>query len=80
MFRLAESEFAASKSQFVTSSCGGIRCPAPYAFTEQGVARGIRFPLFYPSTLWDPLFAKFRKVIHWSKFVTQWITFPKNPN
>jgi hypothetical protein len=38
MFQLDESEFATLKSQFVTSSWGGIRRAAPYAFTEQGVA------------------------------------------
>lgn len=37
MFQLSSDEFANLKSQFVTSSWGGIRT-APYAFTEQGVA------------------------------------------
>jgi len=37
MFQLNHEEFANLKSQFVTSSWGGIRT-APYAFTEQGVA------------------------------------------
>lgn len=37
MFQLTKSEFAILKSQFVTSSWGGIR-KLPYAFTEQGVA------------------------------------------
>ncbi len=37
MFQLNPEEFAHLKSQFVTSSWGGIRT-APYAFTEQGVA------------------------------------------
>jgi len=37
MFQLSEAEFASLKSQFVTSSWGGIR-KLPYAFTEQGVA------------------------------------------
>ena len=37
MFQLSSEEFANLKSQFVTSSWGGIRT-APYAFTEQGVA------------------------------------------
>lgn len=37
MFQLNPEEFANLKSQFVTSSWGGIRT-APYAFTEQGVA------------------------------------------
>jgi len=37
MFQLTAEEFANLKSQFVTSSWGGIRT-APYAFTEQGVA------------------------------------------
>ena len=38
MFQLSRREFADLKSQFVTSSWGGIRRAAPYAFTEQGVA------------------------------------------
>jgi hypothetical protein len=38
MFQLSEEEFSDLKSQFVTSSWGGIRRAAPYAFTEQGVA------------------------------------------
>ena len=37
MFQLDRHEFENLKSQFVTSSWGGIRKP-PYAFTEQGVA------------------------------------------
>lgn len=37
MFQLSREEFANLKSQFVTSSWGGMRT-APYAFTEQGVA------------------------------------------
>jgi len=37
MFQLDSQEFENLKSQFVTSSWGGIRKP-PYAFTEQGVA------------------------------------------
>jgi hypothetical protein len=37
MFQLNAEEFANLKSQFVTSSWGGIR-KLPYAFTEQGVA------------------------------------------
>ena len=37
MFQLTNQEFANLKSQFVTSSWGGIR-KMPYAFTEQGVA------------------------------------------
>ncbi len=37
MFQLSAEEFAGLKSQFVTSSWGGIR-KLPYAFTEQGVA------------------------------------------
>lgn len=37
MFQLNAEEFADLKSQFVTSSWGGLRKP-PYAFTEQGVA------------------------------------------
>lgn len=37
MFQLSSDEFANLKSQFVTSSWGGIR-KMPYAFTEQGVA------------------------------------------
>ena len=38
MFQLSDEEFANLKSQFVTSSWGGLRRAAPYAFTEQGVA------------------------------------------
>jgi hypothetical protein len=38
MFQLNDGEFANLKSQIVTSSWGGIRRAAPYAFTEQGVA------------------------------------------
>ena len=37
MFQLTRSEFKNLKSQFVTSSWGGIR-KLPFAFTEQGVA------------------------------------------
>jgi len=37
MFQLSQVELANLKSQFVTSSWGGIR-KRPYAFTEQGVA------------------------------------------
>ena len=37
MFQLSRREFANLKSQFVTSSWGGLRA-APYAFTEEGVA------------------------------------------
>jgi hypothetical protein len=37
MFRLTQVEWETLKSQFVTSSWGGIR-KLPYAFTEQGVA------------------------------------------
>lgn len=37
MFQVSEEEWAHLKSQFVTSSWGGIR-KRPYAFTEQGVA------------------------------------------
>jgi ORF6N domain len=37
MFQLSQAELEDLKSQFVTSSWGGIRTP-PYAFTEQGVA------------------------------------------
>ena len=37
MFQLSSEEFTNLKSQFVTSSWGGIR-RTPYAFTEQGVA------------------------------------------
>jgi hypothetical protein len=37
MFQLDAGEFENLKSQFVTSSWGGVRKP-PYAFTEQGVA------------------------------------------
>ena len=38
MFQLNDGEFASLKSRFVTSSWGGLRRAAPYAFTEQGVA------------------------------------------
>jgi hypothetical protein len=38
MFQLSAAEYANLKSQFVTSSWGGLRRAAPYAFTEQGVA------------------------------------------
>src|SRR5271157_2365987 len=38
MFQLTREEFANLKSQIVTSSWGGARRAAPYAFTEQGVA------------------------------------------
>ena len=37
MFQLTRQELTNLKSQFVTSSWGGMRTP-PYAFTEQGVA------------------------------------------
>jgi hypothetical protein len=37
MFQLNNQEFMNLKSQFVTSSWGGLRKP-PYAFTEQGIA------------------------------------------
>ena len=38
MFQLTGHEYEILKSQFVTSSWGGIRRANPYAFTEQGVA------------------------------------------
>jgi len=38
MFPLTRQEVAILKSQFVTSSWGGLRRANPYAFTEQGVA------------------------------------------
>ncbi len=38
MFQLNDEEFGILKSQNVTSSWGGLRRAAPYAFTEQGVA------------------------------------------
>ena len=38
MFQLTNQEVTDLKSQFVTSSWGGIRRANPYAFTEQGVA------------------------------------------
>jgi hypothetical protein len=38
MFQLTRAEYSHLKSQFVTSSWGGARRAAPYAFTEQGVA------------------------------------------
>ena len=37
MFQLTQNEFDNLKSQFATSSWGGVR-KLPYAFTEQGVA------------------------------------------
>jgi ORF6N domain len=38
VFQLTAEEFMNLKSQFVTSSWGGLRRALPYAFTEQGVA------------------------------------------
>ena len=38
MFQLTNQEVSNLKSQFVTSSWGGIRRANPYAFTEQGIA------------------------------------------
>ncbi|MSR76948.1 MAG: ORF6N domain-containing protein [Candidatus Omnitrophica bacterium] len=38
MFQLSAEEFTNLKSQFVTSSWGGLRRAVPYAFTEQGVS------------------------------------------
>jgi len=38
MFQLTREEFENLKSQFVTSSWGGLRRATRYAFTEQGVA------------------------------------------
>jgi len=38
VFQLNKDEFQNLKSQFVTSSWGGIRRAFPYAFTEHGVA------------------------------------------
>jgi phage regulator Rha-like protein len=38
MFQLSAAEFKNLKSQFVTSSWGGLRRATPYAFTEHGVA------------------------------------------
>ncbi len=38
MFQLSVEEFENLKSQFVTSSWGGLRRARPYAFTEQGIA------------------------------------------
>jgi hypothetical protein len=38
VFQLTTKEFNNLKSQFVTSSWGGVRRGRPYAFTEQGVA------------------------------------------
>ena len=38
MFQLSADEFRDLKSQIVSSSWGGLRRAAPYAFTEQGVA------------------------------------------
>ena len=38
LFQLTAAEWKNLKSQFVTSSWGGLRRAVPYAFTEQGVA------------------------------------------
>ncbi|MFH0828464.1 MAG: ORF6N domain-containing protein, partial [Candidatus Omnitrophota bacterium] len=38
MYQLTNEEVTILKSQFVTSSWGGVRRANPYAFTEQGVA------------------------------------------
>jgi len=38
MFQLNDDEYEILKSQFATSSWGGVRRANPYAFTEQGVA------------------------------------------
>ena len=38
VFQLTSNEFDNLKSQFVTSSWGGLRRALPYAFTEEGVA------------------------------------------
>jgi hypothetical protein len=38
IFQLTSKEFDNLKSQFVTSSWGGLRRSLPYAFTEEGVA------------------------------------------
>jgi hypothetical protein len=38
VFQISVKEFEILKSQFVTSSWGGLRRALPYAFTEQGVA------------------------------------------
>jgi phage regulator Rha-like protein len=38
MFQLNSEEFSNLKSQFVTSSWGGMRRAYPYAFTQEGVA------------------------------------------
>jgi hypothetical protein len=38
MLQLTSEEFNDLKSQFVTSSWGGMRRALPYAFTEQGIA------------------------------------------
>ncbi len=38
VFQVSAKEFENLKSQFVTSSWGGLRRALPYAFTEQGVA------------------------------------------
>jgi len=40
MFQLKTIEFENLKLQIVTSSWGGLRRAAPYAFTEQGVLDG----------------------------------------
>src|SRR3989454_2237072 len=42
MFQLNAREFEHLKSQIVTSSWGGLRRAAPYAFTEQGVVNFTR--------------------------------------
>lgn len=38
MFQLTREEFDVLKSQYVTSSWGGMRRALPYAFSEQGIA------------------------------------------
>jgi len=38
MFQLTKKEFENLKSQFVTSSWGGLRRAVPYAFTEHGIS------------------------------------------
>ena len=42
MFQLSKEEFDNLKSQIVTSSWGGLRRAAPYAFTEQGGRHVVR--------------------------------------
>ena len=42
MFQLSRAEFDNLKSQFVTSSWGGLRRATPYAFTQEGVGHALQ--------------------------------------